>query len=246
MKKQFANRVWRTGVLAGVFLALIASAARADSTNAAPAIPEADKAWNELQQALVPPPTPAEWAGKEPTPEQTDQFRIEQGRLAGEAADKAKNFYTRFSSDARAFDAHRAEWNLVDTAVRLGNTNRLPRMEELEQARLKEPGISEDERFTIRVRGVERTALSHQREGMPVVIAEFEKGLRQLQKEFPARKEIYGMLMTVAENSPREKALALAKEIAAGTADPKLQMVAELLARRTVALDGPLELKVKA
>jgi thiol-disulfide isomerase/thioredoxin len=246
MTKQFANKARRAVVLAGVILGMLASAARADSTNAGPANAAADKAWNELQQVMMPPPTPAEWAGKEPTPEQADKFRAAQGRLAGEAADQAKDFYTRFSSDARAFDARRAEWKLVETASRLGNTNRVARLEELEETRLKEPGVSEDERFAIRSRAIERAALSRQKEGMAAVIESYEKGVRELQKEFPKRPELYNMLLTVAENSPRERALALAKEIVAGTANPQLQMLAELFTRRTVALDRPLELKVKA
>lgn len=246
MTRQFTNKVWRAGMLASVLWALLASTARADSTNTAPANAEADKAWNELQRALLPPPTPAEWAGKEPTPEQADRFRAEQGRLAGEAADKAKNFYTRFPSDARGIDARRAEWNLVDTAVRLGNTNRLARMEELEQERLKEPGVGEEERFAIRTRAIERAALSRQKEGMAAVFESYEKGVRELQKEFPKRPEPFNMLLMVAENSPKAKALVLAKEIVAGTADPQLQMLAELFTRRTTPLDKPLELNVKA
>ena len=78
------------------------------------------------------------------------------------------------------------------------------------------------------------------------MIESFEKGVRELQKEFPKRPEIYNMLMTVAENSPKAKALALAKEVAADAADPRLRLMADLLSRRMEALDKPLDLDAKA
>lgn len=216
-------------------------AATAPGTNAL-----ADQAWQALQAAATPPPVPAEWNGREPTPEQANQFRARQGHLAGVAADQAAAFLAKFPADSRADAARRLEWQLLDAAVRLGNTNRLDRLEALEQARLKDPATSDDERFSLRVRATERTALAQQAGGMPAVMAQLEKGLRELQKEFPQRNEIFNMLMTVAENSPKDKALALAREIMTGTPDPQLKMLAELLGRRTEALDKPLGLKLRA
>ena len=233
-------------VRVAVALCALVFAAQAEPTNTPPGNSGADQAWTELRQAMTPPPVPAEWAGKEPTPEQADKFRAEQARQTGEAADKAREFYTRFASDARTPEARQTEWRMLETSVRLGNADRRARLEELEQARLKEPGVYDEERFAIRSRTIERTALSHMKDGMAAVIESFEKGIRELQKEFPKRQEIYGMLMTVAENSPKAKALALAKEIAAGAANPQLAAMAQLLSRRTEALDKPLDLRVKA
>src|SRR5207253_6912065 len=92
-------RLRNASALAIVLLAdpSVLSAAESTNTNSAPAfVSEADKAWKELQKALRPPMPPAEWQGKRPTPEEVQSFRLQQGQLAGQAADKAKDFYTRF------------------------------------------------------------------------------------------------------------------------------------------------------
>src|SRR3954471_20482408 len=95
-----------------------ATPAIGNSTNAA------QQAWKELQKATQPPMPPAEWQTTRPTEEEYNAFRAKQGVLAGEAADKAKDFYTRFPKDTHAAEAKKKEVEMLQVAVQLGNTNR--------------------------------------------------------------------------------------------------------------------------
>lgn len=228
-------------------LGLFLHGAAAQSTNAPAANAAADAAWAELQRAFQPPTVPPEWNGKEPTPEQVEAFRTRQGTLAGEAADKAQAFQTRFPNDPRADEAWQAEWQFTQIAVRLGNTNKLDHLEKLELARLKDPKTTEDERFEIRSRAIQREALSHESESRAAVFAALEKGVRQLQKEFPGRKETLELLLLVAQNSPPEKALELAREVVAKAGDDEqLKPAAEGLVQRLGLIGQPLDLKFTA
>src|SRR5688572_12804280 len=83
--------------------------------------PEADAAWKEVEKATRPPTPPAEWQGK-PTAEQIAEFRAKQSVLAGEAADKVKDFYTRFPDHRKAAEARTKEFEMLQFAVYLGNT----------------------------------------------------------------------------------------------------------------------------
>jgi len=100
-----------------VFLTTAPPYARADATNSPPT--DADKTWKEVEQAMRPPPPPAEWSLTRPTAEQVKEFRIEQGRLAGAAADKAKDFYTRFPNHPKAATARQKQQDMLQVAVRL-------------------------------------------------------------------------------------------------------------------------------
>src|SRR5882724_6827354 len=84
----------------------------------------ADKAWKELEKATQPEMPPAEWQGH-PTPEQRASFRAKQAERAGLAAEKAKDFYTRYPAHPKAAEAKKQEADLLQVAVQLGNTNKL-------------------------------------------------------------------------------------------------------------------------
>src|SRR4051812_28926562 len=138
---------------------LSACLAKADNTqtntSSAVANPDADAAWKELQKLLRPPMPPAEWQGR-PTPEQIQEFRTKQGALAAEAADKAKDFYTKYPTYTKAAEARKAEAQMLQFAVQLGNTNKIAALEEREKEQLKDPNLSEDERYKLRMQAVQR------------------------------------------------------------------------------------------
>src|SRR2546425_5596626 len=167
---------------------------------------EADKAWKEVQRAWRPPPQPEEWRTTKPTAEERARFHERQAKLAGEAADKAKDFYVRFSKHDRADEARKKEYEMTSIAVRLGDSSRAARLEELDRNRLNDPSLGEDERFQLRVQAVQRDALSKREDGVAVMLAEYEKGARALQKDFPKRGEAYGILLEVAANNEGGKA----------------------------------------
>ena len=108
----------------GVIMAACAVALTFAADEKQPEPSAGDTAWREVQKAFRPPPPPAEWRSKEPTKEQVAEFEKKNGVLAGEAADKAKEFYTKFPSHAKP--RRRSAWNcnLLGVAVQLGATNR--------------------------------------------------------------------------------------------------------------------------
>ena len=211
---------------------------------------DAEAAWKTVQKALRPPTPPAEWQTNRPSAEEIEKFQQRQGRLAAEAADRAKDFYTRFPNHPRAAEARKKEYEMAGIAARLGSTDIEPRLAALEAERAKDPGLNEDERFELRARSMQRAAMKKQSEGMTAVSAEMEKGARALQKEFPKRPEVYGMLLQVASNSEGDQARKIAHEIVDNAAAPddvkdaakgllkKLDALGKALAIKFTAVDG--------
>jgi thiol-disulfide isomerase/thioredoxin len=205
---------------------------------------EVDKAWRELVKAAQPPPPPAEWSTNHPTQEEVSSFY---GPRVVKAADTAKDFYTRFPEDSKAAEARKKEYNLVQVAVlKFGITNQTERLAALEANRAKDPSLSEDERFELRMRAVDAAAANKKDQGMAAVFAELEKGARELQKEFPKRPEVYGMLLEVAFNSEPEKLRALAKEITDSPAPDPVKAQAKTLLDRLEAVGKPVDIKFTA
>jgi thiol-disulfide isomerase/thioredoxin len=213
---------------------------------AEPKLDDADKAWQAVEKASRPPSPPAEWRTARPSEEEIMKFRGSQGKLAGEAADKAKDFYMRFPKHDKADDARKKEYELTAFAVQLGNTNRLARLDVLQKERLNDPKLSEDERFELRAQMVQLAAMGRQSEGEAVMMAEFEKGVRALQKDFPKREEIYAMLVEVASNSEGDKARQVAREIIESAAPNQTKDEARKLLKKLEAVGKPLPIKFTA
>ncbi|MBI4324744.1 MAG: TlpA family protein disulfide reductase [Chloroflexi bacterium] len=227
--------------------------ASAQTENASPTAPapktdaaEADKAWQELVKAAELSQPPAEWQTRQPSPEEIAKFQKNMGETAGSAADKAKDFYTRFPQHARVAEAKDKEHLMLGTAVQLGQTNRLAQLQALEKTLLANPSLSEEKRFELRSKSVQTLAMSRQAEGMPAMLEEFEKGARELQKEFPKNSEVYQMLLMVASNSEGEKGRALAKEILGGPADNETKEAAQKILKDLERAGKPIALKFKA
>jgi thiol-disulfide isomerase/thioredoxin len=207
---------------------------------------DADKAWKEVEKVTKPPMPPAEWQGKRPTPEQIEEFRTQQSKLASDAAAKAKDFYTRFPAHAKAETARKKQYEMLQVSVYLGNTNNIPELEALDQERLKDPKLSEDERFEIRSQGLQRAVMRKQAEGEQAMLAEQEKGARQLIKEFPKRDEGYQTLLEVANESEAAQGRALAKEVTEGGGSAEVKEQAKGLLTKLEALGKPLPIKFTA
>src|SRR5206468_5941720 len=129
---------------------------------------------------------------------------------------------------------------MVSVAAQLGNTNAESRLADLETDRARDSGLSEDERFEMRARAVQRAAMKKQSEGMAAVMAEFEKGARELQKEFPKRAEVYGMLLEAASNAEGDKARRLAQEILDSPAPEEIKDNAKGLLKKLDAVGKPI------
>lgn len=167
--------------------------------------------------------------------------------MAGAVADKARDFYTQFPKDQRAADARKRERMFLGYAADRGDTNRAARLKTLEQEQLKDPNVTEDEKFELRARAVERAAGAKQAESMEAALAELEKGARELLKDFPKRPEVFEMLLMVASNDQGEKGRSLANEIIKSDAAPEaLKDEAKAILKKMDALGKPLGIKFTA
>ncbi len=199
-----------------------------------------------LKQAAEPPPPPAEWQGRIPTPEELAAFRVKQAEAAIKAADLAGEFVVRFPAHAQAAEVRDQRYQLLGTAVRRGDKSRVEQLEKLEAELVADPKKTAEEKFRLRMQAVDRRAGLKQAEGMEAMLAEFEKGARSLQKEFPERKEVFEMLYAVAMRSEGSKAAAIAKEIAASGAAPEVKEAAAALLKKTERLGQSLDIKFTA
>ena len=223
---------------------LLAACASGPAHAQAPA--DADTLLAQLQHAAEPPPQPAEWQGRVPTPEEITAFRAKQAAAAIRAADLAAEFATRFPTHAKADETRAQRHQLLSSAVRRGDTSRLTQLEKVETEMLADPKLDTEGKFRLRMQGVDRQAGLKQGEGMAAMLEEFEQGARALQKEFPDRKEVFEMLYAVAMRSEGAKAAAIAREIAASGAEPQVKEAAAALLKKSERVGKPFELKFTA
>ncbi len=234
----------RTVLRACATALLLAAFASGPALAQAPA--DADTLLERLQKAAEPPTPPAEWQGRIPTPEELAAFRTKQAEAAIRAADIAAEFTTRFPTHAKAAEAREQRHQLLSSAVRRGDTSRLAQLDKVEAELLADPAKTSEEKFRLRMQGVDRKAGLKQAEGMPAMLEEFEKGTRALQKEFPERKEVFEMLYAVAMRSEGPKAVAIAKEIATSSADPQVKEAAAALLKKSERMGRSLDIKFTA
>ena len=215
----------------------------ADNDNA-----EADKAWQKLEQAAEQPEPPAEWRTQQPTEEEIARYREGMKAFVEAGAARARDFYTRFPKHTKALEARKMEFGMLTMAVmQMGRTNNLAQLEMAEKDLLQEPGLGENDRFEIRSMSVQRAAMAQHTRDPQAALAELEKGARALQKEFPKRPEVYGMLLEVASEAEGDKARALAREIIdSADAPEQVKAAAQGRLRMLDAQGKPLPIKFKA
>ena len=221
--------------------------------DALPAATPADAAWREvlkIARAVENPDLPADWQLNPPSQAQIAAFEQQHGEVALRAADAARQFYMKFPQHAQAADARKQELALLNVAVQLGQTNRLADLQALEQARLKDPALPEDERFELAMQQAQRTVLARQTNDNAAMFQEMEKVARALQKDFPKRTEPHELLLSVAqgllEGSEVEKSRSLTEEILKGAAPDEIKTAAKELLKKSGRLGQPLALKFTA
>jgi thiol-disulfide isomerase/thioredoxin len=208
----------------------------------------ASGAWQDLQYFVQPPAPPPEWQTKRPTPQAIADWELTKLRYAEVAADLAKKFYLAYSGDQHAAEARDIEYRMLETAVELGDTDRVERLAALDRIRLADPHLAKDERFALMIQIMARKKiLTEKARGTEAAMVELESGVRDLQRLFPESTEIYPMLMTVAaQTEDPQKARCLAEEIISGPADPDLKASARTLLHWLDRLGKPLNLSFTA
>jgi thiol-disulfide isomerase/thioredoxin len=211
---------------------------------------EADKAWRDLRTMLTPPAYPAEWEQTKPTPEQVAEFEKRTGVAAAAAAEKAREFYTKYPTNANAPEAKKREFDLLKVAMDLGNTNSLARLETLEAQRLKDTSLPEEQRIEIRVQQIQRLMSSATPQGISNSLPTVEKAVRSLQADFPDHNDLASLTMSLAEAwldiGNLEKSRALAEEVAKSKAPDEIKEGAQALVKKVSRVGKPLEIKYTA
>jgi thiol-disulfide isomerase/thioredoxin len=204
---------------------------------------DAEAAWSELQQSSHQPSFPAEWQTAAPSREEQAKFFVPYV-LALE--DRTKDFYTRFPKDSHALDAKLEEFEVTSVGVQLGATNQQARLDGVEKLLLSDPNLTEKQRFNLRQNDVERAAQARESDGEAAVLAEYEKGIRVLQKEFPKQPEVLKMLLAVATSSEGDKARALLTEISISAASDQVKASATNQLKKLDAVGKPVALQFTA
>jgi thiol-disulfide isomerase/thioredoxin len=236
---QTARFIVVAGAVLGIFPATAQQTPTATTnTSATPDQSDAKKAWKEVKRASQAPMPPPEWETKKPTREEQAKFYI---KALHAGAEKAKDFYTRFPADTNASEAHRTEYRLLMIAAeRFGDETKTARLEVLEKERMKDPNLSEQERFELRVGAVQRLMQD------PEKTDEFIKATQELQKDFPKRPEVYQLLLMGAMQSEGEKSKALAQKVIDSAAPDDLKEQARGLIRKMGAVGKPVDIQYTA
>lgn len=230
--------------IATIVFGLPLISARADDTASQP--PE--KIWQRLQDSFLQLDAPAAWRTNPPAKDIANAWRAQKLARAAELADQAKDFYTRYAGYPQAPLARQSEYNLLEIAVENGNTNLAARLGALDDAKLRDLLLTDDERFALAAHIVERNANSHQAEGNAAVMAALEKGSREfLLKRFPENPQSWQFLVTVADQSADPKhARRVAGEILAGNAGDDLKLSARRILKRLDRLGKPVTARFTA
>ena len=160
---------------------------------------DADLAWKQLQKSFRPPAPPESWRTTSPTLEERHAFNKRNGELAAQVADLASEFYTRFPDHPKAQEARQKELEMRKTAVQLGNTKQVARLNELQDASAKDTQSESEDSFLVRWKAIEREAMKSGPAGSPAFLDEVQKGAFALRKEFPERSEVYDLMMQLLQ-----------------------------------------------
>lgn len=243
-----------TPLLAGLALGFQVSVVSAQAPKnpepaAAPSATSAESdAWKAVREATKPPLPPSEWNDRKPTDAEYTAFRKKMGEAAAAAADKAKAFADKYPESKRLDEAKEIRLSMLQAAVQLGVDDR---KEELAQLGGSAPGNAPSPRpsgdpFADKMRAAMAAAMKLEPQGMEAMLLEFEKGVREVLKEFPNRPEAYATLLQIAEGLGGDKATAIAKEVAAADGPPELKAMATAILKKQEMLGQPLDIQFTA
>jgi thiol-disulfide isomerase/thioredoxin len=225
-----------------VFAALLLITANVFAAAPAADSSAADKAWADVQASMRPTP-PKEWQTKQPTEAEQKAYAAP---LFLKAADLAHDFYTKFPDDKRASQAKFFEMRALNMAERMGATNAVSRLEKLEKSKLADPNASQYDRLQVRFSEIERKATAKGEPGSAGFNAELEKGVRELQKEFPTRPEIPQLLLQLASISEPDKAKQLLQEVINSNASDEVKQSAKASLAKMDRIGKPVDISFKA
>jgi thiol-disulfide isomerase/thioredoxin len=210
----------------------------------------ADGAWEKVLEAIEPPDLPEGWAAKPRSNPEIQEFHLRVASAASKAADQARDFYERFPDHPRAFRARVLEGELLAIAVYLGDRKASTRLDSVKQSLWTDPKLDEDYRFRIRSAGVQRVAYYLQFAGYMVDLADLERDIRELRREYPNRPEPYELLHVLATNrffeDQIDPARVVAEELAKSPAPEEIVEAAKAMLKRFNQLGKPVRFQFTA
>ncbi len=230
-------------VVALVGMAQFLAAAPEDALSHKLAATDPGAAWTEFHAALTPAAPPDSWKVQKPTQAEWNSFYQP---FVSAAQDKAKDFYTRFPTDSHELDARKQEIELTRLLLQMDNTNQQARLETEEKGLLADPSATLSDRFEIRKAQVEMAADAKRSESEDAMMAEFEKGVRVLQKEFTNNVGTAEMLFTIARRSSAPKAREVLREITNNYVDEQLIFEAASQLRQLDFVGKPMDIRFTA
>ena len=252
---------WALGVVSGALLLTALRAAEpskpptqeaaktgAGKAAAARLLPDdADKAWAIVEAEGKPPGPPAEWKGRQPTSDEVQAFRKQKATGSGIAADKAREFFERFKDHPKAGEARRLYRELLEASVSLGNEDKAAELQALGPDPEKAKQEAAASAVTAKLQEAANKARRLQAQGMDAVLDDFEKSLSALEKEFPARGEIYAAYLEVAQIRGGAKAKELiAKILKSEGVPPQIRATAEGIQKAQERVGKPLDIAFTA
>jgi thiol-disulfide isomerase/thioredoxin len=182
---------------------------------------------------------PVAWQTKQPTDAEVSAFFLPHV-LKG--ADDARDFYTKYPGHPHASEARGMEFDLLSIAkLRFGDTNHLERLNTLTMSRLDDPTVPDSDKLVMRF-----SLLQPLLNGMPATREPLLKKVRELQKEYPDRPEIYQILFMLLMQSEGDDAKSLAQEIISGPAPDALKAQAKGMLRNLELVGKPLDIQYTA
>lgn len=206
---------------------------------------DAATAWTQVEAASSIVPLAPALRGRLPSKEELTSFRKTQSQAALKAADLAREFTRKFPNHPNANTARQNCHKWLEFAIRRGAHERAKDIRQLENEMMFQPGMTADQRFALRRAAIDRETAIAQAQGKDMMEV-FEKGVRNLQKEFPQRTETYQMLYAVALRSPAKKAEQLVGEILKSNATAELKASARSILVKSQRIGKPLRIKFTA
>jgi thiol-disulfide isomerase/thioredoxin len=199
---------------------------------------EADDLWEKVQSSSQVRPYPTEWQTNQPTQEQVATFQKENSEMTFKAATLAREFITQFPVHAKVSDAEASEKQMLRAALEFGHEKAADKLLKLD--------LPDTERFQVRSIIIQQKAMAKQSEGREAVLLTFEKGVRELEKEFPDNAEIPQMLLYIAENLGGVKGKEIAAKLAESASDEQIKAAARSLLEKLSLPGSKIDIKFTA
>ncbi len=185
-----------------------------------------------------------------PLSERDSKWNEEVARAALATADQARKFQETYPQSTNVTQAAHLEQQMLLKAATAGSTDAAQRLKTSLAEKLKKPGLTEDERFMLRLYQVQAVrAGMNARPASETEAAMLSEG-RRLIEEFPNLPGPYQMLLAMADGMSGEGARAIAEEIRNSNTAPeeakdraqtllnRLNLVGHAPDIRFTALDG--------